>query len=59
MADFFGGHQFKKGEFITPLNQLEQLNLTSWSKNKSPEYLWISLIIMELVKTKRIQYCCI
>lgn len=37
-------HKFKKGVFIAPMNQLNP-KLTSWRKERAPEYFWIALII--------------
>lgn len=42
---YFGGHELKKGKFITPINQITNVENVSWYKDRMPEYLWISLII--------------
>lgn len=38
-------HLRKKGVFITPLNQIGNLQINSWIKDRLPEYLWIGLIL--------------
>ena len=42
-------HKFKKGKFITPLNEIENLvhlkYNESWYSGRLPEYLWIGLIL--------------
>ena len=55
---FYDGHKLKKGKFITPLNQMEQLTLSSWARERIPEYLWLSLIIAEFGHKKGIELCC-
>ncbi len=41
-------HKLRKGELITPLNAAsgDTLKLSSWSKERMPEYLWLSLILL-------------
>lgn len=42
-------HKFKKGKFIAPLNEIENLvplkDNESWYSGRLPEYLWIGLIL--------------
>ena len=56
--EFFDGHKWNKGKLITPLNQIEQLSFSSWAKERRPEYLWLSLIIVDFGHKKGIELCC-
>lgn len=40
-------HIFKKGKFISPMNKAlgDKLVLTSWAKDRLPEYLWLACIL--------------
>ena len=55
--EYFGGHIFKKGTFITPLNQIDQLQLRNWSHDRMPEYIWIGLILDCFERTKGLEVC--
>lgn len=41
-------HKIRKGVLITPLNATlgDKLNLSSWAKERMPEYLWLGLILL-------------
>ena len=53
----YHNHTFKKGEFITPLNSIENLCLTNWHKDIAPEFLWIGLIIKRFGRINGINKC--
>ena len=42
-------HKFKKGKFVTPLNDIPQMKAfsdeQSWTYGRLPEYIWIALIL--------------
>lgn len=48
-------HKFKKGKFIAPLNEIENLatlkNNESWYSGRLPEYMWIGLILDKYGRT--------
>ncbi len=54
---YFDGHELKKGKFTTPLNQLENLELSSWYYKRLPEYLWIGLILDCFERTTALEHC--
>ena len=56
--EFFRGHKFKKGKFITPINQITNVESVSWYKDRMPEYLWISLIIAERGHNEGLKLSC-
>jgi len=41
-------HKIRKGAFVTPLNAAsgDTLRLSSWAKERMPEYLWLGLILL-------------
>lgn len=45
-------HKFKKGKFITPLNDIPQIQAfsdnQSWAYGRLPEYIWIALILEKM-----------
>lgn len=47
-------HTLKKGVFTTPFNNLfgDKLVLSSWAKERLPEYLWMGLIIKKYERTR-------
>lgn len=55
--NYFDGHELKKGKFITPLNQLENLELSSWYYTRMPEYLWLGLILDSFERTTALEHC--
>jgi len=55
--EYFNGHIFKKGTFITPLNQINQLQLANWSHDRMPEYLWLGLILDCFERTTGLEKC--
>lgn len=46
-------HIFKKGKFISPMNKAmgDVLVLTSWAKDRLPEYLWLACILDSFDRT--------
>jgi hypothetical protein len=42
-------HKIKKGILVTPLNEGlgDKLKLSSWAKERMPEYLWLGLILLQ------------
>lgn len=50
-------HYFKKGVFITPFNQIENLQLQSWNFKRLPTYIWLGLIIKHYGHTIGLEKC--
>lgn len=52
-------HNFKKGKFVTPWNELMKDigKENSWFHNRLPEYLWIGLIIEYYGREKGLEKC--
>ena len=46
-------HIFKKGKFISPMNNAfgDQLKTMSWSNERLPEYLWLACILEAYPRT--------
>ena len=44
MAKELKGHTYQKGVYVTTMNQIENLQLCQWSKDRIAEYFWIGLI---------------
>ena len=57
MAQYFGGHELKKGKFLTPFNQVDGLQLSDWSYSRMPEYLWLGLILGNFERTVALEHC--
>lgn len=50
-------HRLKKGILSTPLNDSlrDQLKLSSWTKERMPEYIWLGLILIKYGRKKGIE----
>jgi len=50
-------HQFKKGVFVTPFNQIENLKLQHWNFDRLPAYIWLGFIIDNYGHTDGLERC--
>jgi hypothetical protein len=50
-------HKIRKGALVTPLNAAsgDTLKLSSWAKERMPEYLWLGLILLRYGRKKGIE----
>lgn len=40
----YHGHQLIKGVYVTPMNLIPELKLSSWAYERLPDYLWICIV---------------
>ena len=50
-------HKKRKGALVAPLNAAsgDKLKLSSWAKERMPEYLWLGLILLQYGRTTGIE----
>lgn len=55
MTSDLKSHKYKKGLIQPPMNTLPNMQPSSWTNDRIPEYLWLGLILMNYERTEGIE----